>query len=212
MPRNLDTFPLKGLDRFIHELQRYNIKQISFSGTDTDPQLYAYEAELIDYLRKRVDGVKISLHTNGQLALRKQDIFNLYDRASISLPSFNPDTYQKMTGSSRVLDLERIVQASNIPLKISTLMTERNIGEIPFMVARCRELGISRMVLRKLYGETLDWDIFPDLKALRYFAGNPIYDVCGMEVTVWDFSASSLRCLNLFSDGSISQEYELTKR
>jgi MoaA/NifB/PqqE/SkfB family radical SAM enzyme len=212
MPNNLNTFPLKGLERFVDELNRHGVIQISLTGTNTDPQLYGYEPELIDYLRKRIPGVKISLHTNGKLAMQKMGIFNLYDRATISLPSFELETCRKITGSPHVLDLPGIVQASRIPLKISTLITEHNINEIPSIMIRCREFGISRMVLRKLYGETRRWNLFSDLKPVRYFGGNPVYNVDDMEVTLWDFSASRVRCLNLFSDGTISQKYQLTKK
>jgi MoaA/NifB/PqqE/SkfB family radical SAM enzyme len=212
MPDNLRSFPLKGLETLVNELNRYDVVQISLTGINTDPQLYAYEPELIDYLRKRLTGVKLSLHTNGMLTMRKMDIFNLYDRATISLPSFDPNTCLKMTGSAHVLDLAGIVRASKIPLKISTLITGHNIREIPAIITRCCELRISRMVLRKLYGEIRQWNLFPLLEPIRYFSGNPVYDVHGMEVTVWDFSAATIRCLNLFSDGSIGQEYQLTKK
>jgi hypothetical protein len=67
------------------------------------------------------------------------------------------------------------------------------------------------MVLRKLFGETQDWNLFPNLKPVRYFGANPVYEVEGMEVTIWDFSASTVKCLNLFSDGTISPEYQLTQ-
>lgn len=212
MPDNLRRFPLNSLDCFVNELNFYNITQISFTGTNTDPQLYKYEPELIEYLRKRIAGVKVSLHTNGLLAMQKMDIFNLYDRATISLPSFKPETCYKMTAKTHILDLAAIVQAAKIPLKISTLISEHNFNEIPSIITRCRELGISRMVLRRLYGETRQWKLFPHLKPARHFAGNPVYDVDGMEITIWDFSVSQMRCLNLFSDGSISPEYQLTRR
>jgi MoaA/NifB/PqqE/SkfB family radical SAM enzyme len=212
MPGNLRTFPLKGLQSFVARLKKEHIRQISFTGTNTDPQLYQYESELIGYLRQHLPGLKISLHTNGVQALSKIETFNLYDRASISFPSFDPNTYQTMTGSFAMLDLSAIIQASAIPIKISILVTKHNIKEIPAIITRCRELGISRMVLRKPYGETPQWDIFPDRKAVRYFGGNPVYDLNGMEVTIWDFSVSKVRCINLFSDGSISQEYKLTGR
>jgi molybdenum cofactor biosynthesis enzyme MoaA len=212
MPENLSQFPLNGLDRFISALCRYEITQISLTGTNTDPQLYAYEPELIAYLRKRIPGVQISLHTNGVLALRKMVVFNRYDRATISLPSFAPTTYRQMTGRTDVLDLAAIMNAANIPVKISTLLTEQNIPEISSIIMRCRELGISRMVLRTLYGETRAWNIFPSLQPVRYFAGNPVYEVDGLEVTVWDFAASQIRCLNLFSDGSISEEYQISRK
>ena len=212
MPENLDRFPLAGLDTFIEELQRHGVRQISLSGVNTDPQLYKHEAELIAMLRREISQVKISLHTNGLLALKKIETFNLYDRASISFPSFKPEVYQAMTGASRMLDLEAIVNVATIPLKISTLLTEENIEEVRSLIDRCRELGISRMVLRKLYGETRQWDLFPGQSPIRSFGGNPVYELGGMEVTLWDFSASSVRCLNLFSNGSISPEYQIAEK
>ncbi len=212
MPDNLHTFPLKGLDRFVEQLREHGITQISLTGTNTEPQLYAYESELRSILRERIPGVKISLHTNGLLVLRKIEVFNQYDRAAISFPSFQPDTYHKLTGHPQVLDLAAIVKASRIPIKVSTILTEQNIHEIPEIIARCRNLGISRIVLRKLYGETLDWPLFPHHKPTRCFGGNPVYELDGMEVTVWDFARSGVRCLNLFSDGSISAEYQLTRK
>ncbi len=142
MPDNLHTFPLKGLDRFVEQLREHGITQISLTGTNTEPQLYAYESELRSILRAN-SGVKISLHTNGLLVLRKIEVFNQYDRAAISFPSFQPDTYHKLTGHPQVLDLAAIVKASRIPIKVSTILTEQNIHEIPEIIARCRNLGIS---------------------------------------------------------------------
>ncbi|MCP4400188.1 MAG: radical SAM protein [bacterium] len=212
MPENLNRFPLAGLDAFIEDLRRHEVRQISFSGTNTDPQLYKHEAELLACLRQNIPQVKISLHSNGLLALKKGETFNLYDRACISFPSFRPEVYRAMTGVSHMLDLAAIVKAAEIPLKISTLLTEENIDEVPSLIYRCRELGIFRLVLRKQYGATRNWNLFPDRTPVRYFGGNPIYEFDGMEVTFWDFSASCVRCLNLFSDGSIGPEYQLAER
>ncbi len=112
MPDNLHTFPLKGLDRFVEQLREHGITQISLTGTNTEPQLYAYESELRSILRERIPGVKISLHTNGLLVLRKIEVFNqYYDRAAISFPSFQPDTYHKLTGHPQVLDLAAMCES-----------------------------------------------------------------------------------------------------
>lgn len=211
MPDNLLIFPIKELDRFVAQLLQHGITQISLTGTNTDPQLYGYECELVAYLRKRIPGVKIALHTNGLLALRKIEIFNQYDRATISLPSFQPETYRQLTGGSQVLNLAAIVGVVKIPLKISTILTEQNINEIPQIISRCRDLGISRIVLRRQYGDTRDWPLFPQQTPARFFGGNPVYDLDGTEVTLWDFSRSTMGCLNLFSDGTISGEYRLTE-
>ncbi len=212
MPENLSQFPLAGLDEFVTQLNRHGVRQISLSGTNTDPQLYQHESKLLDYLRVRIPDVKISLHTNGQLALGKIAVFNHYDRAAISFPSFESETYRQMTGSTHILDLASLVNAAAIPLKISTIVTEHNIEELSRILEGCGELGITRMVLRKLYGETREWNLFAGHQPVRYFGGNPVYELDGMEVTLWDFSASTVQCLNLFSDGSISPEYELTKQ
>ncbi len=212
LPPNLDRFPLKNLDAFVARLRAEGIGQVSVTGTNAEPQLYPYEASLIRYLRARVPGVRISLHTNGTLILQKPEIFNRYDRAAISLPSFEPETCWKMTGVAQALDLEAILKLARIPVKISTLLTDDNRPEIPRILARCRELGIRRMVLRKLYRETRDWGLFSGMKPVSWFAGNPCYRVQGMEVTVWDFSRTRVRCLNLFSNGAITDQYRIAEQ
>jgi hypothetical protein len=117
-----------------------------------------------------------------------------------------------MTGRSQVLALAAIVEASRIPIKISTILTEQNIHEIPEIIARCRNLGISRIVLRKLIWRDARLAALSASQPTRCFGGNPVYDLDGMEVTVWDFARSGVCCLNLFSDGSISVEYQLTRK
>jgi molybdenum cofactor biosynthesis enzyme MoaA len=209
LPDNLRIFPLNGLGRFVDTLVAHAVTQISLTGTNTDPQLYTYEADLIAYLRKRVPNATLSLHTNGQLALKKIETFNLYDKATISFPSFEPVTYQALTGSQRMIDLQAIVRAARIPLKISTVLTRQNIDQIPDIIERCRQLHVPRLVLRKQYGDTRQWPLFPNHAPIRYFGNNPVYDIGGLEITVWDFAASTVQCLNLFSNGTISTEYQI---
>jgi len=43
----------------------------------------------------------------------------------------------------------------------------------------------------------------------RYFRGNPVFDIEGLECTVWDFDHTESRSLNLFPDGTISDQYLL---
>lgn len=211
---NLQLFPLRGLARFVRVIGERGVTQVTLTGTNTDPQLYRHEERLLAYLR-RVPGVKVSLHTNGVMALKRIRTFNLYDRATISLPSFSPRTCQLMTGRTQVLDLEQILSAARIPIKISTLITRHNIREIPEILARCRSLGVRRMVLRERYGRRRRADLsallgpFAEQTPVAWFGGQPVFRCGEMEVTVWDFSRSTLRCLNLFSDGTIGPEYEL---
>lgn len=210
LPNNLDEFPLRNLDYFVTLLRKFGIQQVSLTGINTEPQLYRHERALITRLRRSVPGVKLSLHTNGTMAFRKSATLSMYDRVTISIPSFRTDTYRAMTGSSRVPDLAAILKKLTVPdCKISVLVTDDNRHELRETMGRCAGLGIRRLVFRKLYGDRQEFDLFPEEKPDRYFGGNPVYLIDGMEVTIWDFERSQLHCLNLFSDGRVSSEYRL---
>ena len=207
---SLDVFPPRNIDGFIREVERLRIRQVVFTGTTTDPQLYRHEAALLALLRRHLPPeVQYSVHTNAVLALRKMDVFNLYDKACISFPSFEPETYARMMGSRHVPDLERILAASKIPVKISCVINEHNAGEIDAFLARCRQIGVRRVVLRKLYGETREWDLLRGLPIARMHRNSPVYDLDGMEVTYWDFEQSGSTSINLFSDGTLGTSYLL---
>jgi MoaA/NifB/PqqE/SkfB family radical SAM enzyme len=208
---NLDEFPLRNLDTFVELLRRHRVRQIILTGTTTDPQLYRHEAQLVHWLRVQLPATQISLHTNGQLALEKINILNLYDRGAISFPSFDPDTYEKMTGSRRVPDLEAIVRAARVPIKVSCVINEHNVNQVDAFLAHCHEIGIRRLVFRQLYGDPRHWDILSGHTPVRIYRDNPVYDYDGMEITYWNFYRTSSTALNLFSDGSISSEYLLAR-
>ena len=209
---NLDEYPPRGIDSFVAEVNRLRIPEIVFTGTVTDPQLYRHEGRLIELLRRRLHSEsRLSVHTNGVLALKKIDVFNRYDRSCLSFPSFEPDTYEKLMGSRRVPDLEAIVKAATIPVKVSCVVTGDNEAEIPDFLARCRLVGVRRVVLRTLYGEAPMRDPFPGLRPVRHFRGNPVHELDGLEVTVWDFDATAMSSLNLFADGTLGTSYLLTE-
>jgi molybdenum cofactor biosynthesis enzyme MoaA len=207
---NLNEFPLRGQEAFMALLRRHRVWQVVFTGTNTDPQLYRHEARLIGQLRENVPGARISLHTNGQLAVAKMDIFNLYDRATISFPSFDRNTFYTMTGTRRMPDLPAILRVAQIPIKVSCLINAHNAGQADEFLARCHDIGVQRLVFRQLYGDTRRWKIISHLAPVTYYRHNPVYDYHGMEVTYWNFERTTSTSLNLFSDGSISTEYLLT--
>ena len=208
---NLELFPPRGLDAFIETVNRERVREIVFTGTTTDPQLYRHEGPLLALLRRRLHPEsRFSVHTNGVLALRRMDVFNLYDRACISFPSFRPDTYEKMMGSRRVPDLRAILRAARIPVKVSCVVNEHNVEEIDSFLDECRAIGVRRVVVRRLYGETRQWDILRGLPVVGRFRGNPVMRHGEMEVTYWDFDQSGCRSINLFADGTLGTSYLLT--
>lgn len=214
---NLDEFPLRNLPQFLALIRRHGVHQVVFSGTTTDPQLYRHERRLLAYLRDKLPvGTQLALHTNGRLALRKMDTFNLYDRVCLSLPSFEPETYHRMMGVPGVPDLAEILHRSRKTIKISYLVDKPNAAEIPSFLERCLTLGIQRVVLRKKYDENRPWAEmgvrFPeDMRHTGFYRNNPVYDFRGVQVTLWDFGETASTSLNLFSSGVISEAYLLIK-
>jgi MoaA/NifB/PqqE/SkfB family radical SAM enzyme len=209
---NLDLWPLRNLDGFIDRVNEAAVPEIVFTGTVTDPHLYRYEAELIEELRRRLHpGARISIHTNGALSLKKLPVFNLYDRAAISFPSFEPEVYERLMGSRRVPDLARLVERAAIPVKVSAVVNEHNETRVEDFLERCRRIGVRRVVLRRLFSDRSPWPRFDGLHLAGEFRGNPVMDFSGMEVTLWSFEASTCRSLNLFADGTLGTSYLLTE-
>lgn len=64
-------------------------------------------------------------------------------------------------------------------------------------------------MLRKLFGETRSYPVLASRTPARWFKGNPVYDVDGLEVTVWNFDHAQCRRVNLFPDGTLGTSYLL---
>jgi oxygen-independent coproporphyrinogen-3 oxidase len=213
-PNNLRKETLENLDEFISLIKQSKTSKIILTGTRTDPQLYKYEDKLVNYLRDNLPNVHISLHTNGLLALPKLKTFRMYDSCTISINSFQPQTYSKLHGVKQMPNLKKILQeATNVPIKLSCVITEDNIDQVEEYLKTAKQLGIKRIALRHLYGDDRRWPIkaFQNKKPIKYHQSNPVYDFDGLQVTHWIFDKTSGRSLNLFSDGTLSDQYLLTK-
>ncbi|MBW7857297.1 MAG: radical SAM protein [Leptonema sp. (in: Bacteria)] len=208
---NLNLYPLANWSQFIEKVNKYNIKEIIFTGLTTDPHLYKYEKELIQDLRRSVSNLKISIHTNGVLSLQKIHTFNLYDRATISLPSFDSQIYNLLMGSTHVPNLEKLLAESKIPIKISCVVNEYNVHDIENFLNQLQKLGIKRVAIRQLYGDKRKWPILKGYTPIRYYRKNPVYDIGGLEVTYWNFDETNSNSINLFADGTIHESYLIAK-
>ena len=205
---NLDRYPLTNQVEFVRLVNEHQIRDVIFTGTISDPQLYRHESRLLAEFRSGMHAAaRFSVHTNGVRALDRMEIFNQYDRACISFPSFEPDTYAKLMGSPVVPDLAAIIARAQIPVKVSCILNQHNISELE----RCQAIGVRRLVLRRLCGEDFPWTVLAEYEPVASFRGNPVYDCNGMEVTDWNFDAADLRSINLFPDGTIGHEYLLTR-
>ncbi|TFG72187.1 MAG: hypothetical protein E4H27_03115 [Anaerolineales bacterium] len=205
---NLEQFPPRNITGLIDAVNALHIHRIIFTATNTDPQLYCCEVALLDTLRERIHtGAEYALHTNGALALQKIEAFRHYDKATISIPSFNPHTYARMMGSSDVPDIACIIEQADIPINLSMLLSAHNVGEIPQYLKHCAAIGVRRVVLRKRYAEMREWNILQGEQPKYFYRQNPVYDIDGVEVTYWTFETTTSTSLNLFADGTLSETY-----
>jgi pyruvate-formate lyase-activating enzyme len=213
---NLKLYPLLNQDLFVQEVLRLDIRQIVFTGTTTDPQLYRHEEQLLRELRLQLPGRQFSLHSNGALALKKMSVFNQYDKVCLSFPTFQRETYRNMMGSPEVPDLPAIVAQAQVPLKVSVMVSEDNYAELGELLEGLWQLGIPRVVLRQLYQPLAPkWPrpgpLPSELARCGSYRNNTIYDWKGMEVTDWCFEDSHSTSLNLFPDGTLSHRYLLNE-
>jgi hypothetical protein len=153
------------------------------------------------------------LHTNGRQALRQMAVFNQYDRVCVSFPSFSPSIYQAIMGVQNPPDLAEILRQTRVPVKVSCLTDHNNAVQIPVFLSLCQEIGVQRLVLRKLFGDQRTWGdlltVVPEWSQRGAYRGNPVYDYQGMEVTLWDFDRTESTSINLFANGTLSTEYLL---
>lgn len=208
---NLDLFPLNNWDNFVGEVNRLGIREIVFTGTTTDPHLYKHERRLIDQVRQDIPGAQISIHTNAALTLKKIETFNAYDRACLSLPTLNSETYRKLMGVSQVPDLKKILAAAKIPVKVSCVVNEHNAQEVDEFLRELAAFGVKRAVLRRLYGDRREFNLLANFSPVRFYRDNPVYEVDGLEVTAWNFDTTTSRSINLFADGTIGTSYLLAE-
>lgn len=215
MPDNLNEYPPRNLETFLNLVRQHQIREIILSGTNTDPQCYRHETRLLAFLRHSLPAdTRFSLHTNGLLALRKIETFNAYDRVTISYPSFESATYQKLMGT-RPPDLPAILRAARIPVKLSCILEESNARELPAYLRQCSALGVTRVAIRKLVGEVRPWNLLlPSelhLQPHSTYRANPMIIYAGVQVTLWDFATTQSRALHLFASGHISETYRLNE-
>jgi molybdenum cofactor biosynthesis enzyme MoaA len=93
---------LPGIDNFLHKVRKRNIKEITLTGTNTDPALYHNLSVLTEWLREEIgEDLKIGIVTNGQESIpvcRPVSQAPMFDRVVVSVPSFDSDIYSEVQG------------------------------------------------------------------------------------------------------------------
>lgn len=209
---NLDKWPLPGFDDFVVACNRHGVKEVNLTGSNTDPLLCTNLTLCVNSLRKEILGVTIGIRTNGVLATQ-HPAWKLFDKYSVSIPSFRGDIYKQMMGSGNPPDISKIVAHCNgKPLKINIVLGPENIGsELHTTLALLQFCGIKTVNLREPYGQPHVGDPLAGTResTLRY--GMPVYDYNGMEVMYWDVHYVEVESVNLYANGIVSEDYPVTR-
>ena len=211
---NLDTYPLKGLDDFLEECQRRRIGEINLTGTNTEPLLYRHHEALIQKLRYAIDGVTVGIRTNGVMAVDRPDVWRLYDKASVSITSTDPELYRATMGRGTPPDLDRLRALDpDKPLKANVVLCPETTqaGDWKRTLDALDRAGFDKANLREPYGQPFAGNPLSVLTPIRYTFGMPTYEWGNMHVTYWDVHWCEVESVNLYANGRISVDYPITR-
>lgn len=206
----LKTWPLPHLDEFCAQLRKRPVKEICLTGTNTDPLLYHHHAELTAYLRSEFPTTDLAIRTNG--AAYTPEIFKLYDKASLSICSFNPVLYQKMMGRGVPPNIEKIIAENpKLNLKVNVILGPEILnGDLEKTLDYLASLGIKRVNLREPYGQPHIGDPLAQLPIVKEVFGMPCHRIGNTDVTYWDVHYVEVESVNLYASGRVSETYPIT--
>lgn len=202
-------------EKWLTELDEHNVKKMYLSSTNSEPLIYAYISELIDYLQDR--GFKVGIRTNG--SVNTSVCSKCKEEVSLSLQSLNPDTFAKIANVPLNFDfLENLRIIDNDNIRVTIVVNRYNYKEIFDMLNVLEHFDLRYVQLRKCY-KYYDVDITPDVEAFeevmtelkKYpvkgnFNESIIYNVNGLSVSVWEtvFKKESISSSNYWTNGVIT--------
>lgn len=201
--------------KWLYKLQRHDVKTIYLSSTNSEPLLYTYLSELIDFLQEL--GFKVGIRTNASLDTLVCD--KCKEEISLSLQSLNPDTFEKITGVPLTFDfLKNLNQLTSDNIRVSIVVNRYNYNEIFDMLDQLKNFNLRYVQLRQCY-KYYETNIQPDIDAFNFvikrlktypvkgnFNESIIYNVDGLAVSVWEtvFKKSSISSSNYWTNGVIT--------
>lgn len=206
----LDAWPLPGIEEFVAQLQEKDISEVNLTGSNTDPLLYEHLEELRTYLAARLSRLRLGVRTNGATNL---DRLRFFDKASVSVASFDPDLYRRTMGSGRPPSIATIREQFAGDLKLNVVLCPETKTDLLRTIAAARTAGIARVNLREPYGQPHLGDPMPALgfSPSRHHLGMPVYQAFGVDVTYWDVHYVEVESVNLYANGRVSLTYPVTR-
>ena len=203
-------------DKWLNSLKANNVRTIYLSSTNSEPLLYAYLSELIDFLQDI--GFNVGIRTNASLDTTVCN--KCKEEISLSLQSLNPETFKKITGVMLTFDfIENLKKITSDNVRVSIVVNRYNKNEIFDMINKLKDLNIRYVQLRQCY-KYYETDIQPDIDAFNkirskltsfpikgYFNESVIYDVDRLSVSVWEtvFKKESISSSNYWTNGIVTE-------
>lgn len=209
---NLDVWPMVNLPRFIADCRANNVREVNLTGSNTDPLLYQHHAELCATLRAELPDCKLGLRTNGALAAQRPDVWRLYDKASVSVTSLNPELYRATMGQGEPPNIAAILALKpEMPVKVNVVLCPETVtgGDITRTLDVLADAGVRVVNLREPYGQPHIGT--PLENPIGERLGMPRYDWRGMDVTYWDVHYVEVESVNLYANGVVSETYPITR-
>lgn len=218
---NLDFWPLQNFDEFIRQCKEKDVSEVNITGTNTDPLLFTHTLELREALDEAFPELLFGLRTNGVLALARPDLWALYNKASITVCSFDPDVYKKMMGRGKAPDIAKILQQSEHmkSVKLNVVLGPENTAgrthsdeaDVYNTLRVASDLGVKRVNLREPYGQPHVGDpLKGKYEQIKTTLGMPTYKFGNTEVTWWDVHYVEVESVNLYASGKVSVTYPIT--
>jgi hypothetical protein len=208
---NLNKFPLDGLDEFVKECLTHGVRDINLTGTNTDPLLYRHPVALKDYLLERIPGLVFGCRTNGIAARSHWERWRVFDKASISIPSFDDTIYKQIMGVPFDIRVQDFSPLERVKINVVLCPETVNSGDIYKTVAYLSLFPI-RVNLREPYGQPHIGDPLAGLYTrVQDVLGNPAYLVDKALFTYWDVHYTEVESVNLYASGRVSLTYPITK-
>lgn len=211
----------ENLDEYLDKLKRDGINKVYLTGQNTDPLLYRYLDELIEYLKE--EGFVVGIRTNGILVKERIDAINkLNGTISFSIHSLNPDTSELITGSRIIPDLDNIDKIVKVPYRIAVVVSRYNVMEIEDMIKTLSKLKNVRYIQLRGIATDNNYEVYKEdirlfNKLSEYFGKkypktreyytSKIYNISNVEVSMWKTVDTTINSYNYFTDGLISDNY-----
>lgn len=204
---------------FLNRMKENDIKKLYLTGLSTDPAIYKYLSELIDFLKER--GFNVGIRTNGYYRPEGIDkvLSSLNEEVSYSIHSFNPEINKKIIGTTKMPDWDKIIPASGDNVRIATIVSRYNKDDILSTIknlskysnikyiqlrAICSDININEYAEDRKAFDELKNEFSMKFKQVDDFKKSPIYEVFGKRVSFWDALGVNVNSNNYFTDGTFT--------